>query len=262
MVLDFFRKRRRDEIRDRPFPEEWLAIVERNVAMYHRLSFHDRQELLRKVLVFLEEKNFEGCGGLEMTDEIRVTVAAQACIPILRFEDHYYPRLRSILVYPDTFVARRTRRDGWVEHEDHEAMLGEAWADGAVVLSWASVESDLRDAGDARNVVVHEFAHQLDAEDGAHDGTPPLPFRAYGPWVRILSAEYLELREGRGPHVLDDYGAKNEAEFFAVASETFFERPEKLLREHPELYAELCQYYRQDPAAWAPLKRGEGGEEG
>ncbi|HSU15177.1 M90 family metallopeptidase [Longimicrobium sp.] len=254
-MLDFFRRRRRDEVRDRPFPPEWREIVARNVAMFHRLDAHDRAELQRKILVFLEEKSFEGCGGLELTDEIRVTIAAQACIPILRFEDHYYPRLRSILVYPTTFVARRERREGgWVREED-EALLGESWHDGALVLSWASVDRDVHDAGDARNVVIHEFAHQLDTEDGGADGTPPLPRAEYAPWVRILGGEYLALREAVGddaPHLLDGYGAKSEAEFFAVASETFFEKPAELLREHPGLYAELCRYYRQDPASWAP----------
>jgi Mlc titration factor MtfA (ptsG expression regulator) len=265
-MLDFFRNRRRDEVRDRPFPPEWRETVERNVAMFHRLPEHDRAELLRKILVFLEEKNFEGCGGLEMTDEIRVTIAAQACIPILRFEDHYYPRLRSILVYPATFVARHERRDGGWVREEESALLGESWGHGALVLSWASVDRDLHDDGDARNVVIHEFAHQLDTEDGGADGTPPLERGEYAPWIRILGAEYLALREADeigAPHLLDAYGAKNEAEFFAVVSETFFEKPRELMREHPELYAELCRYYRQDPASWAPAPadRGGAGEE-
>jgi hypothetical protein len=252
-VFGFLKRRRRARLRAQPIPPEWREIVKRNVPLFRRLPPEDGEELLRKVRVFLAEKRFEGCGGLELTDEMRVTVAAQACLPILKLDDDYYPRLRSILVYPDTFVARRERREGAVVHEGHESLLGESWQGGAVVLSWASVRAGAANPLDGENVVLHEFAHQLDQEDGAPDGTPVLhSWSAYGPWARVLSEDYLELREsvakGR-EELLDAYGATDEAEFFAVASQTFFEKPVALEREHPELYDQLRAYYRQDPAA-------------
>ncbi len=252
-MLDFLKKRRRERIRAEPFPPEWLAIIQRNVPMYARLSEPDRDELLRRVLVFIAEKSFEGAGGLEMTDEVRVTIAAQACILLLRLdEDDYYPALRSIVVYPAAYKVPRAMRDGEVVREDDAVHLGESWGHGAVVLSWNSARSGAADPRDGKNVILHEFAHQLDQEDGAADGTPELDRLAlYAPWARVLSEHYLALRAaartGRKT-LLDKYGATNEAEFFAVASECFFERPVQLRTRHPELYEELSSYYGQDPA--------------
>jgi len=253
-VLDFLKKRRRERIRAQPFPPEWLAIIQRNVPMYARLSEPDRDELLRRVLVFIAEKSFEGAGGLEMTDEVRVTIAAQACVLLLRLDDDdYYPALRSIVVYPAAYKAPRAVRTGEVVREDDAVHLGESWGHGAVVLSWNSARQGAADPRDGKNVILHEFAHQLDQEDGAADGTPELDRLAlYAPWARVLSEHYLALRKaartGRKT-LLDQYGATNEAEFFAVASECFFERPVQLRARHPELYEELSSYYGQDPAA-------------
>lgn len=252
-MFGFLKKRRRERIRAQPFPPEWLAIIKRNVPMYARLSRPDRDELLRRVLVFLGEKNFEGAGGLQMTEEIRVTIAAQACILLLRLDDDdYYPRLRSIVVYPTAYKVPRDARHGGIVHEDEAVHLGESWGDGAVVLSWNSARHGAADPRDGKNVVLHEFAHQLDQEDGAADGTPELETWAlYAPWARVLSEHYLALRKaaraGRKT-LLDHYGATDEAEFFAVASECFFERPVQLRTRHPELYDELARYYGQDPA--------------
>jgi MtfA peptidase len=247
-----FRRRRRERLRATPVPDAWRAIVERNVALYRRLPEADRRELLAHIQVFLAEKHFEGCGGLELTDEIRVTIAAQACVLLLHRETDYYPECASILVYPHAYMAPVLEQSGYgVVHEGASARLGESWVRGVVVLSWDDVLAGAADVHDGHNVVLHEFAHQLDQEDGSGDGAPPLPRRSmYVAWARVLSAEYEALRadaaSGRRS-VLDHYGATNPAEFFAVASECFFEKPQQMRAKHPELYDELREFYAQDP---------------
>jgi len=255
-MLGFLKRRRRERLRRRPLPPEWAAIVRRNVPCTRRLTPDERDELHGHVLVFLNEKTFEGCGGLEMTDEIRVTVAAQACLLLLGRPTDYYPKMRTILVYPAGYVVPPSRFGPrpWDDAE-LEARLGESWYRGPVVLSWDDARQGAIDPRDGRNLVLHEFAHQLDSEDGWMDGTPPMadPGRREA-WVRLLADEHRRLaadvRDER-PTVLDAYGAAGEVEFFAVATEAFFERPVALRRRHPELYAHLKAMYRQDPAARA-----------
>jgi Mlc titration factor MtfA (ptsG expression regulator) len=254
MMFGFFRRRRRERLRAAPFPPEWLGIVERNVPLYRRLPEADRRELRGHVQVFLAEKHFEGCGGLALTDEIRVTIAAQACLLLLHRDADPYPRLITILVYPGAYVARAVESlGGGLVIEGEQGRQGEAWADGVVVLSWDDVRAGASDARDGHNVVLHEFAHQLDQEDGVADGAPVLGRRSrYVAWARVLGAEYERLRRATGREsVLDGYGATDPAEFFAVATECFFETPVALRRKHPELYEELKGYYRQDPAELA-----------
>lgn len=213
----------------------------------------DRKELQEHVLVFMAEKNFEGCGGLEVTDEIRVTIAAQACILLLHRNSGYYRRLYSILVYPGAFVGKGYEElaPGHIVELD-QVHLGESWKQGALILSWDDVEGLAWDQHASHNVVLHEFAHQLDTEDGRADGAPILPHGyMYAAWARILSQDYEKLREdaalGR-PTLLDYYGATDPAEFFAVATECFFQKPVEMQERHPELYDELMLYYQQDPA--------------
>lgn len=251
-MFGFLKRRRRERVRARPFPPEWRAVLERRFPLYERLSPEDRRELEGHVQVFLEEKSFEGAGGLEIRDEIRVLVAAQACVLLLRRDTDYYPRMRSVVVYPAAYLAEHRSAEGGVVTEGRQTRLGESWSSGAVVLSWSDVRAGARDLRDGHNVVFHEFAHQLDLEDGGVDGVPELEGgSAYRAWARVFAAEYLELRRnaraGRSS-VLDDYGATEPAEFFAVATEAFFEKPLALRRKHPELYAELAAFYRQDPA--------------
>jgi len=208
------------------------------------------------IQVFLAEKRFEGAAGLVITDEIRVTIAAQACMLLLHRDTDYYPGLSSIIVYPHEYVTRHTERSpGGFVQEGTQARLGESSTRGAVVLSWDHVRAGASDVDDCRNVVFHEFAHQLDAEGGRVDGVPLLPQRSsYIAWARILGAEYEKLRKhtARGHRaLLDRYGATSPAEFFAVATECFFQSPAQMRDEHPELYEELKAYYRQDPAAQA-----------
>jgi len=254
-MLDFIRKRRRRRLRAAPFPDAWRGVVERNFEMFHRLPAADRAELLGHMNVFLAEKTFEGCGGLEMTDEIRVTIAAQACLLLLHHDDpHYYPDLYTILVYPHAYVARAKEiLPGGIVVEGTSARLGESWVRGCVVLSWDDVRRGASDVADGHNVVLHEFAHQLDQEDGTSDGAPILDRRSqYVAWARVLGDEFEKLRRSaeRGTRTdIDTYGATNAAEFFAVVTEAFFERPRSLHKRHPELYEELAMFYKQDPLA-------------
>lgn len=255
-MFGWLRERRRRRLRAESFPDAFRAIVEKNFSLYEHLDPAERTRLFDLMKVFLCEKSFEGCGGLEITDEIRVTIAAQACLLMLhQDEPHYYPRLDAILVYPHAYVAtQRQVSAGGIVTEGPSARLGESWIHGVVVLSWDDVLAGASCANDGHNVVLHEFAHQLDQEDGAADGAPILDQRSqYVAWARILGHDFEELRErvtaGRSTDI-DPYGATNAAEFFAVVTEAFFEKPRALRRKHPELYEELKLYYKQDPAGW------------
>lgn len=253
MHMLWFKKRRRNRVAKRHFPQKWLAIVERNVPFYKRLPDKDKKELQRHILVFVGEKHFIGCGGLEVTDEIKVTIAAQACILLLHRKTDYYPGLSSILVYPQAYVARQTQHlVGGVMAEGDEVRLGESWYRGSVVLSWDDVRRSASDIHDGHNVVFHEFAHQLDSSDGRRDSTPVLRNHStYIAWARILQKDYEKLRHDvrhNRDTLLNKYGAINPAEFFAVATECFFEKPKQLRELHPELYQELTLFYQQDPA--------------
>jgi Mlc titration factor MtfA (ptsG expression regulator) len=252
IMFGFFKKQRREKLRQNPFPAGWVEVLERNVPIYGRLPEDDRLELQGLIQIFLAEKVFEGCNGLEITDEIRVTIAAQACMLLLRRETDVYPKLITILVYPTAYVSNMPQHSPQgVVTEGPQGRLGEAWTSGVVVLSWDDVLHGAADVRDGHNVVFHEFAHQLDQEDGSADGAPILPRRnMYSAWARVLGAEYAELQkatEAGKKTVLDEYGATEPAEFFAVATEAFFEKPIQLKKKHPELYEELKEYYGQDP---------------
>lgn len=253
-VLSFLRRERREHSQNRPFPSEWLEILQGRVPYYALLSGEEQLQLQQLIHRFLAEKTFEGCGGLEITDEIRVTIAAQACLLLLNREDDAYAELRSVLVYPSSFVAPTQHIDAaGVVHEGDESRLGEAWLRGAIILSWDDVRRDAGDFSDGHNVTLHEFAHQLDQQDGTFDGAPLLEKRShYRSWARILMKEYKALGEAadRGEGTLiDQYGATDPAEFFAVITEAFFETPKALKEKHAELYEELMKFFRQDTLA-------------
>ena len=235
-----------------PIPDNWPVIVERNVPLARGLSADERERLLRLVQVFLADKHFEGCGGLALTEEMKVTIAAGACLLLLHLEGPCYPTLRTVLVYPHGFVPKSARSPGTGQvARPPVPLMGESWGDGVVVISWDDTVRGARNPADGENVVLHEFAHQLDGEDGVTDGTPILPSGALRTWGGVLSEEYERLRRDTADDrasALDEYGATNKAEFFAVATETFFEKPLQLEREHPELYGQLQQFYHQDPA--------------
>jgi len=251
----WIRRRRRREALSRDFPDEWVRILRRNLPVYDKLESSHRKRLHAYIQEFIADKTFEEAGGLKITDEIRVTIAAQACMLIMSRETECYPRLRSIVVYPHTYVAGGRGIFGG-QFETASARLGESWGAGTVVLSWNSAKQGSVNFRDGHNTVMHEFAHQLDQEDGAADGIPILERRsAYSAWAQVLTKGYKQFvrkrnRRRRRKDVLNDYAATNPAEFFAVATETFFEKPRALQKYHPELFRQLAAYYRVDPAKW------------
>ncbi|MDQ3366514.1 MAG: zinc-dependent peptidase [Myxococcota bacterium] len=247
-------ERRRKQLLAEPFPAEWEAILDANVPLARRLEPAQQRRLRELVQVFIAEKHWEGCGGLELTEEMQVTVAANACLLVLERDLALYKDVDSILIYPSTVISP-PRRPAFFElgrtPVGHgRSLAGEAMLHGPVVLSWDAVLASTHELA-WHNVVIHELAHKLDMADGSIDGTPPLPTRAaIEEWAGVCSAAYRELCarvEAGLPSVIDSYGATNEAEFFAVATETFFLRPLELRFEYPDLYALLAGFYRYDP---------------
>ena len=257
MILGLLKQRRRRQLRAQPFPKDLLAAIEENVLFFHRLSARDRAELLGHVQVFLAEKRFEGCGGLELNDEIRVTIAAQACLLLLRRKTDYFPRLLTILVYPSTYMVQEDQPfEGLVWSEGAMHRQGETGRQlGSMVLAWDAARSGAADSSDGKNLVLHEFAHQLDYENHAADGVPNLTTRAQqSSWSQVMRTEFASLRAADDtgiPTLIDTYGATNPAEFFAVSTEAFFERPCALRAHHPKLYSELQRYFLQDPIEYS-----------
>lgn len=248
-------ERRRQRIRARAFPAAWREILKQRVPYVRAMPADLQLQLKQHIAVFVAEKAFIGCDGLTITDEIRVTIAAQACLLILNRPRGYFPNLRQILVYPGSFVVHREHTDGiGVAHHARQVLAGESWSEGQVVLSWQDALAGAAVADDGQNVVIHEFAHQLDQEKGAANGAPLLRRRAhYARWSQVLGAEFnaLQARAAQGEASLfSDYGASDPAEFFAVISEVFFEQPQLMAAQHPALYQELTQFYRLDPLSW------------
>jgi MtfA peptidase len=243
------RRRRRAALLAGPASGSLRASLARSRA-WRRLPAALRPRLLERVRVFLAEREFVGCAGLTVTDAMRIEIAAQACLLILNRRAHVFDELRSILVYPDEFVVRDDVVEDGIVTERERALAGQSWDTARIILSWR----DVRDAGDGYNVVIHEFAHYLDHEQGAANGAPLLEGpHAYARWAQVMQRSFdeLEARAAAGDDtLLDPYAIEDAAEFFAVASETFFELPRELKSEHPELYATLAGFYRLDPALW------------
>lgn len=248
-------ERRRARLRARPFPAAWRRILRRRVPLVGRLPAPLQLRLKGHIQVLLAEKPLIGCQGLEVTDEMRVTVAAQAALLLLgRERPDYFPRLRQVLLYPGAFVVDRVApMGGGVLQDQRRVLAGESWQQGQVILSWDDVREGAAVADDGRNVVLHEFAHQLDQQTGAANGAPELHRAQAARWAPVMREAYGRLHalaaSGQAS-VLSDYGTTNEAEFFAVATEVFFEQPLALSDEYPALYDELAAFYRLDPRAW------------
>jgi len=250
----FYNRWRDQALRDKPFPEAWQTILEDRLPVFRALTAQEQTRLKQLITFFIARKDFYGCGGLTVTDEMRVTIAAEACLLLLNKDRPVYPKLTAILVYPTAFQVEREQHqgDGTVA-SGPQGMLGESWGNGRVILSWDDVEKGVRDFTDGHNVVLHEFAHQLDAESGSTNGAPPLWRNSYAAWARVFTENFEDLgaRSFSGlKTVMDDYGTTNPAEFFAVATETFFEKPHQLAKHRPELYEELKTYYQIDPRDW------------
>lgn len=248
-------KWRRNRIRNKPFPGRWQTFIEQNFLFYHRLPQSLQPKLQGYIAVFLAEKQFIGCGGLQITEEIKLAIAAQACLLLLNDSGDYYPNLVSILVYPSAYRVKPTKRiSDYVVEERDEVRLGESWTRDQLVLSWEQIEYDIQNWQDGHNVVLHEFAHQLDQGDGMINGVPKLESKTdYLTWAQVFTQEYQQLQSDaqRGRKtVMNKYGATEPAEFFAVATETFFEKPEQMARKHTALYRQLKHYYKLDPLEW------------
>ncbi len=240
-MTGFFRSLRRNRLRRRPLPAEWLAPLERYAPFFSQLAPEPRERFLEMLKLFVWEKEFIGAGGFVITDEVRVVVAATAVRLVLYLDFSYYDHLREVIVYPDAFkIPDRTG-----------VVLGEAKNWGSVILSWRSVLAGLNNPSDGHSTATHEFAHVLDREDGSFDGTPELRrYSHYAAWASVMGEHFHKLREGRRleRQVLDDYGGVNEAEFFAVATESFFEKPRQMKEKTPDLYEELKRFYGWDLA--------------
>lgn len=251
------RERTRLEIMSRPVPDHWRQTAESAVTLYPVMPEELRERLLRYMQVFIEEKNFETCGGLELTEEMKVTIAAVACMLLIgRTKPSFFPTLTTILIYPSEFCSGEVEMASAhvVIKSESEEKLGESWHNGTVILSWDHIIN--RDAEDGSlNLVAHEFAHQLDEEDGFADGMPDLggTSLSYGKWRAMMAREYRrflrKMRKGKYDPI-DEYGATDQPEFFAVATETFFENPIELQEFHPNLYTEFSRFYGMDPLSW------------
>lgn len=252
-LIEALRRRlRRWRLGRKPLPESSLRIIQSALPPWPKMPPELQRQLLERIRFFLADKTFEGCGGLVMSDEIRITIAAQACLLLLNPKVPCYPKLDTILVYPTAYRDNQKRFINTDEH-DRRTKAGESWQSGNVVLAWDHVVAGITNYQDGHNVTFHEFAHQLDQDDGYADGTPVLPFTSYATWARVFTREYKalidEVRKGRRT-VLDAYGTEHPAEFFAVATEAFFEKPRQLKLKHAELFHELRQYYCVDPSQW------------
>ncbi|MCH9682511.1 MAG: zinc-dependent peptidase [Deltaproteobacteria bacterium] len=256
MVFDWLRRRRRERILADPFPDAWRQTLGTRVAAWADLDDDERTLLCQLTQVFVEEKNWEGLGGLEMDDDVRVTVAGQACLLILGLDHDLYRRVESILVYPSTVFAPAEGSSifgvATAPVSSPMPLLGQAWQRGPVILAWDAVRRGAADSRDGHNVVFHEFAHKLDMLSGGADGVPPLADReTYDRWVQVFERGWhaLHERQAAGRRTfLDAYAGESPAEFFAVATEQFFEQGAAMEHKHPALYDVLRDFYRQDPA--------------
>ncbi len=244
---------RRDKIFSQALPDHWQKLLINNVPLYTRLPNHLVQHFHGCVQLFLHEKKFIG-RGIEVNDEMRLTVAGNACMLLLHQQQRRFPDFKSIIIYPDTYVAAHTKHNGAVEAIENSHRAGESWVRGPIVLSWGdSIRGSLNNR-DGHNVILHEFAHKLDEQSGAMNGLPVLHDHAhYSQWSKVLNDEFSSLQYRavrRKNSVLDEYGTLSPAEFFAVATESFFEKPKQMKKKLPELYEQLSRFYNIDPASW------------
>lgn len=250
----YVRRARRESLFKTPLESSRITILQNYVTIYSKLPQHLREELHGHINIFLDEKKFIGREGIEITDEISTIVAGNACLLLLEGSKRRFTGFSSILIYPNAYIAHEVQHDGLLSTEQPSKRAGESWVRGPIVLSWADTRSGSINAEDGRNVVIHEFAHKLDEQSGHMNGLPVLRNKShYKEWNKVLSQEFnaLHKRAKRGGNkVLDEYGTVSPAEFFAVASESFFEKPIQMKKRLPELYKQLETFYNTDPASW------------
>lgn len=253
-MFHWLTERRRAHLLETPFPDAWRAHLGANVAAYLQLPPEQQARLRDLTQVFVAEKHWEGAGGLELTDEMRVTIAGTACLMILARDHDLFADVESIVIYPHAVVARQPQ---WMTYtsmtprRDEQPVLGLAQRGGAVVLAWDDVARGARHPHDGRNLVIHELAHKIDFLDGAADGTPPLDAAARRAWAAAFEPAFQRhvARAERGERsFLRDYAITNEAEYFACATEVFFEKPLELREDLPDVYAQLAAFFGIDPA--------------
>jgi Mlc titration factor MtfA (ptsG expression regulator) len=253
------RGKRRRLLAQQGFPMAWRKVLQQRWPLYRALPADLQQDIRRQIQRFIAEVQFIGCDGLTVTDPMRVLIAAQACLLTAKLPVKDYPGLRQILVYPDAFAVGGHQPDSaGVVHEKTEWRQGESWQQGQVILSWRHTLAGAAVSDDGRNLVIHEFAHQLDQQTGSVNGFPPLQSaQLRQDWPVLMQAAYdqlkLDLTQGIAPWI-DPYAATNPAEFFAVLSELFFEKPAYLAACQPRLYQLMRQFFQLDPQSW-PLQQ-------
>ncbi len=238
----------------KPFPTEWKSILEKQWPLYLQLPNELQDQLEQLTLLFIDRIDIRGAEGLEITDEIRVLTASQACLLLVNQGTFFPDKLRSVVIRPKGYTATKQEAYGGIHTEKTIQVLGQSWESGLVVLSWDNTKSGAQNTKDGRNLVLHEFAHQLDQADGLADGAPILGSKdQYKQWRKVCTRVFADLQqkvESGDKTVIDYYGATNPAEFFSVTTETFFEKPYYLKKKRPELYELFAEYYKVDPLTW------------
>ena len=254
VIKRYRRKIRRNRLFQAPLSPEQITILDKNVPLYTRLPKELRELLHGCINYFLDEKVFVGREDVVITDEIRFVIAANACMLVVNRDMKYFPGFETIIIYPDAYVAREVSYEGLVEVHRDSIRAGESWYRGPIVFSLADVVRGSGNEQDGHNVVLHEFAHKLDEENGIMDGLPVLQKSThYKEWAEVLTQEYDDFldRVGRGKNkIIDEYGAVSAPEFFAVATESFFEKSKQMKKRLPALYQQLQRFYGLDPAEW------------
>lgn len=250
----FLQKKKMKDSFDEGLKKEWVEILENKMSLYKILPQDMKDRLHGHINYFLETKSFYGHEGLEITEEIKVTVAGDACLPVLMRKKPIYPNFKNIFICPELYIRTEHETNGDVVDQVTRASSGVSWLNGPLLLAWKYASYGSSNKTDGENVTLHEFAHKLDGEDGATNGLPILRNKKdYDEWYEVMTREYANLCDRvdrRANRVLDEYGATNPAEFFAVATEAFFEKSVKFKKKLPELYALLAKYYELDPAQW------------
>jgi len=256
MPLGWFKSRRRRKLLAAPFPAEWRETLRRRVRQYQYLPAAQQERIRAIVPVMVAEKEWAGAAGFEVTDEMRVTIAGYAGLLAAGFDPPYfYDRLETFVLHPKSVRFTPEQSAAYPMLPSPVGLDGVAWQRGPVLLSWSAVRDERRGPSHGRNVVLHELAHHVDGLNGDMDGLPPLGATASRAWRELMEAELdrleFELRRGDDT-LLDEGAAESPAEFFAVATERFFELPHEMRREHAELYESLSSFYQQDPTEWLP----------